>query len=399
EPSTPAGEETKAEEPEEETPPTPPSDETPTVQAPDEPADAGTAQEDEGEEEIELIQLEWEEEAEEPAMPFGEPSQEELERLFEIEEEDAEEGAGEEVAAGGQAASPAAPVTDLESLDEHAASRAEEEAARPSPEEEEHTPPPAVPESLDEDDELARKIADEGLELVRKGKVREALRRFEEAIADHPQNVVLRYEYAFFLAKYAHDVAAATRTLEEVRAMDPEFADAWFLLGELAETHGDYHLARNYYEKVLELDPDYPGLHYHLGVLLFNHFLPDEAELAARHLKKSLKQYKKNADAHYRLAILYDEYLDRPEKAVKHYKKTLKYEPGHPLAAYDLAVHYHRREAWELARHYYLLACELNPEVQTPENDQAFGLTTDEEGFPVADQVHVHDFGRPPASS
>ncbi len=344
------------------------------------------------EEDIELIRLDDDQKEESASAPLAEPSQEELEKLFEIEEEEtAPEGDNPSVPQPTPGSESAPTITDLDTLDEQEAADSEVEPVRPPEAEESSTP--AVDDN--QDDALARRMADEGLELVRQGRLHEALRQFEEAIADHPDNVVLRYEYAFFLAKYAHDVTAATRTLEEVRAMDPGFADAWFLLGELAEAHGDYHLARNYYEKVLELDPDYPGLHYHLGVLLFNHFLPDEADRAARHLKKSLKQYKKNADAHYRLAILYDEYLDRPEKAVKHFKKTLKYEPAHPLAAYDLAVRYHRQEAWELARHYYQLACELNPEVKTPENDLAFGLTTDEEGFPLTEQVHLHDFGRP----
>ena len=375
---------------EKETTPQPPAPES-------EPQAESRPPEESDEEDIELIQLDDGGDEESVLAPFPEPSQEELERLFEIEEE--EEAATEDEnppAAPSSAVAAAAPtVTDLDTLDEEEAGGEDAGSARPPHEEEVHHTPS---DHQTRDEELARRLADEGLELVRQGRLHEALRQFEEAIAAHPDNVVLRYEYAFFLAKYAHDVAAATRILEEVRAMDPDFADAWFLLGELAETHGDYHLARNYYEKVLELDPDYPGLHYHLGVLLFNHFLPDEAERAARHLKKSLKHYKKNADAHYRLAILYDEYLGRPEKAVKHFKKTLKYEPAHPLAAYDLAVRYHRQEAWELARHYYQLACELNPEVKTPENDLAFGLTTDEEGFPLADQVHVHDFGQAAAA-
>ncbi len=328
---------------------------------------------------IEIIRVE-------PAAVPPFPSQDELERLFEIEEDEEDE---------------TNPDTDMPSKKTPPRSKREDPTAAhsqtsPSSERQERSAADARTNNPNDAKQRAysQQVADEGLELIRAGKVKEALAHFEKALEAQPDNIFLRYEYAFFLAKYAHDMAGATQALEEVRRRDPEFEDAWFLLGELAETHGDYHLARNYYEKVLELDPDYPGLHYHMGVLLFNHFLPEEAKRAARHLKKALKHYKKNADAHYRLAILYHEHLGRPEKAIKHYKKALKYEPHHPLAAYDLAVLYHRQEAWELARHYYLLACEINPEVKTPENDRAFGLTTDTHGFPESDQVLTYPFER-----
>ncbi len=300
---------------------------------------------------IEIIRIQPNEETPNTSSAPPLPTQDELEQLFEIDDEEETDSSS---LLSPQERNPATPPTPQSSATSHS---------------------PGLTDSSSTQRELAQKIADQSLQLVKKGDRAEAVRLFEATIAQHPHNAFLRYEFAFFLAKHVHELARATQELEAIRQLDPQFEDAWFLLGELAETHGDYHLARNYYEKVLELDPDYPGLHYHIGMLLFAHFLPEEAETAARHLKKSLKQYKKNADAHYRLALLYDEYLDKPQKAVKHYKKTLKYQPNHPLAAYDLAVLYHRQEAWELARHYYQMACTLNPEVKTPENDLAFGLT------------------------
>ncbi len=207
--------------------------------------------------------------------------------------------------------------------------------------------------------------------LFQQGNKEEGLQLIRNSLNNNPTNTTIRYQYAYSLGKYGNDFKGAIEELETLLSFDPKHEDAYFLLAELAELHKDHLLAKNYYEKVEALNPKYPNIAYRLGMLYLNHFQDNQKE-ASVYFKKALRINKKNADAHYRLAIILNEHFGKHWKAVKHFKKTLKIRPEHPFANYDLAMIYHRLGDRPLAFDYYQRAIEVNPELQTPRNDEAF---------------------------
>lgn len=211
---------------------------------------------------------------------------------------------------------------------------------------------------------LSWKSADEG-------RTEEALHRMADAVASHPQVVDLRYHYALMLAHKTDNRSAAADQLRQLLNVDPDNDNAFFLLAELKEMDGSFDQALSLYEKLAEKNPAYPDIYFRLGALLANHVAGSQTQ-AAKAFKKALKANPGNSDACYQYAVLLAESLDKPKKAAKYFRKTLELTPQHPFAWYDLALLYHRQGKFQEAYDAYLQAAANNPELKTPENDQAF---------------------------
>ncbi len=214
-------------------------------------------------------------------------------------------------------------------------------------------------------------ILDHAIELMESDNNKEGIKYLKKTLRANPDNIRLRYYYAYAVAQYGYDFHETARQLEIILEKDREFSDAWFLLAEISENEGLYLEAKHYFEKVIEIEPEYKNVHFKLGVLLFQYFDGQQLK-AAEYLKRAIELDKKNTDAHYLLATLLNEYFDDPQKAIKHFKKTLKYAPEHPFANYDLALLYHKLGERTLANHFYEVAVKINPELKTEQNDEAF---------------------------
>lgn len=69
-----------------------------------------------------------------------------------------------------------------------------------------------------------------------------------------PQEMMDAAQYIVAIARYrAGDIAEAKKVLEEILERNPRFERGWALLGEIAQSTGDYEMARSYYEKALEV--------------------------------------------------------------------------------------------------------------------------------------------------
>ena len=206
---------------------------------------------------------------------------------------------------------------------------------------------------------FANNMSDEGTKVLLDG---------TQMFAEDP---TIRYEYALALIKYQEEHEDAAYQLREALLLDEEHLPSLFLLGELSEIDDELEDAEKLYERVLELDPDFEGVHKRLGMVLQKQQKGDPKRLAGL-FKKAIKENKYDAESQYIYAVLMAEALDQPQKAAKYFKKTLKYKPDHPFASYDLALYYHREGRYEKAQKYYHRAVEINPELQTPQNDAAF---------------------------
>ncbi|MBK6904725.1 MAG: SDR family NAD(P)-dependent oxidoreductase [Saprospirales bacterium] len=222
-----------------------------------------------------------------------------------------------------------------------------------------------------EEPEEAGAILEDAKSQFEKGDLVTGLNLLSQAVEDHPQSALLRYHYAQALLQYAHNPREAALELEKLVRFAPGHVQAWFLLGELAEMARLYRQARQYFEHAVYLEPDFSKGLFRLGLLLNTHFEGEEKK-AAKYFRKAFKADKEFADAHYQYGVLQYERLGNPQKGVKSLHKALRYQPEHPFAHYDLALIYHSLGELEKAHLAYQNAVTNNPELQTPENDQAF---------------------------
>ncbi|MCB0520012.1 MAG: SDR family NAD(P)-dependent oxidoreductase [Lewinellaceae bacterium] len=237
-------------------------------------------------------------------------------------------------------------------------------------------------EMLDEEEEsilmvngkhaTAEEILEHAVHLFDDGQHGEAFSFLAETVQENPQDTTLRYYYAYMMARYGQRYQDALAQLDTILQQDKRHVDALFLKGELTETLEDYAGAKKLFKKVAELDPGYPDIHFRLGLLSVQHF-PNKDKEAAGFFKKSVRHDPENAEAHYLLATLLNERLHDTAAAADHFKKTLELSPEHPFANYDLALLYHRQNDLGAAKAFYKKAIALNPELQTPHNDEAFG--------------------------
>jgi len=259
-----------------------------------------------------------------------------------------------------------------------------EETEEESEEEEEETAEELMPSSEEEEEqedeeedededgvEDPEKLVEEALHYFNTGQTQEGLAFMGHAVEKYPEEASLRYHYALFLAQKTENYALAIEELEPALELEPKNENALFLMGELMELEDDFKGARRHYERLVNINPEYPNAYYRLGMIIASHY-ESEAETAAAYFKEAARQDENNADALYQYGLLLHEPIGKSKKAVKYLKKTIKLNPNHPFASYDLALIYHQLGKAEKAHKAYSRAIVINPELQTPENDLAF---------------------------
>ena len=215
-------------------------------------------------------------------------------------------------------------------------------------------------------------------ELIQKNEVQEGLSLLEKNLEANPEMVAARYQYAVFLAQFNNDYKSASEQLEIILTKDTKNLPANFFLGELAEAQGDFLSARNYYERVEAINPNFPNLQYKLGLLLSRRY-KNNSELAASYLQKAYEKNPRNIDALYNLGVVQNEGLSMPLDAIVSFEQVLEEQPQHAFVNYDLALANYKIGDRKAALAYYEKACEINEELKTPENDLAFALPEKEE--------------------
>lgn len=160
-------------------------------------------------------------------------------------------------------------------------------------------------------------ICIEAVVLRAEGKPREALEildRVEQA--DGGLGVfwqLLRGELRLQLKDYS----AAEAIFQRVIQADPENAEARVGISGSLLARGRNLQAAAFALEATELRPFFPAAHYHLGAALHR---IGNIELAERALRLVVKQHPHHAEAHQRLAYIYERRLRNPELAARHRK-------------------------------------------------------------------------------
>jgi len=301
------------------------------------------------------------------------------------------------------------PETDLphpeangSSLLEHLIEPEQTPAAAPTPEPISVQTAEAHSESVQEtsEQEIRQTVKDAWFWLER-GHHDRGLELFRVAMEQNPHHETLQAEYRRALDQYGQNHSGAQEpapepaniatpqpepetlqssnppTLQpsnpkpETVPTQPAEADSYLAMGENALAKGDYLLAKYCWDRVTDLNPQYPGIYRKLAELTSD-FLTDYRETAAYYLDEAIAAEPEAADLHYRLAVLLRDHLDQPDKARRHLGDVVVLDPGHAgawlaLARFSLEAG-DQKQAESLYRH----AVSLDASLQTAEDDAFF---------------------------
>ena len=121
---------------------------------------------------------------------------------------------------------------------------------------------------------------------------------------------------------------------------------------------GDYENAIEFFEKVIEINPDFAGAHSALG-LTYN--ILGRYQFAVESYKQAIRLKPDNADAHWGLGCAYDN-LGRYQEAIDAFKQAIRLKPDDADAYFDLGYAYGRLGRYQEAIDAFKQAVRLKPD-------------------------------------
>jgi protein O-mannosyl-transferase len=137
----------------------------------------------------------------------------------------------------------------------------------------------------------------------------------------------------------------------------PNYAYAHYNLGLLLTDMGRTDEAMAHFQKALECNPDYAKAHNNLGLLLAKMGRTDEALV---HYRKAFECNPNRAEAHNILGALLD-MMGRNDEALDHYRKALECNPNYDEAHNNLGLRLAKMGRTDEALDHFLKALAINP--------------------------------------
>jgi tetratricopeptide (TPR) repeat protein/GT2 family glycosyltransferase/acetyltransferase-like isoleucine patch superfamily enzyme len=193
----------------------------------------------------------------------------------------------------------------------------------------------------------SQKYFEEGNQWIKKGDFERAANAFQAAIDRSPQNASGCYLNMGYALKQQGKVDDAIRCYEHAIALQPGYADAYCNLGNAYKEKDEPDRAIGYYEKALALNPGDTDSLYNLGNLFREQGRFGEAIAC---YQKTLKRKRGPLDAHSNLCVALKEKGNLKE-AETCCRKLIKMAPDFPEARWNLALIQLQagklREGWE----------------------------------------------------
>ena len=148
--------------------------------------------------------------------------------------------------------------------------------------------------------------------------------------------------------------AVLTGTASQLTRESPEL---YYSLGNLADNKKDWDEAIHYYQKAIDLDPNYLNAYVGLGG---DYFEKRQFDLEVANYLKATEIDPKDAESFYWLGTAYED-TGNFDDAVAAYVTALKIQPDHMEALHDLAILYLAEGRVDEARELLPRISNLNP--------------------------------------
>lgn len=173
----------------------------------------------------------------------------------------------------------------------------------------------------------------EAQDLLRAGKIADAIRIMQDHLRRHPNDVQVLMQLAAAAANVGA-VPQALSALRKVVQVDPKFGHAWFGIADLEAASGNLAEADRCYRRAGELLPSEPTIPYNHGVVLER---LGQTDVAIEAYREAIIRRNDFAQAHNNVGALL---LARGEGALagRHFQAALRADPSLNDAAYNLAL-------------------------------------------------------------
>ena len=166
-----------------------------------------------------------------------------------------------------------------------------------------------------------------GNALLQGGNVAEAIKHLHEALRLMPDSDVVHYNMGNALCQAGH-AEEAIGEYEQALRIKPEYAAAHYNLGNVLLQVGKRNDAIGEYEQALQIKPEYAEAHNNLGYALLQ---AGKAEEAIQHLHEALRLQPNIAESHYILGNALVQ-RGRLQEAVGQYQQALRIKPEYTEA-------------------------------------------------------------------
>ncbi|MFZ7102359.1 MAG: tetratricopeptide repeat protein [Peptococcaceae bacterium] len=138
---------------------------------------------------------------------------------------------------------------------------------------------------------------------------------------------------------------------------DPQIrADTYYYLGNVTRNQNKFNDAAAFYQKALEVDPDFFEAHYNLGKV---YEMLGKNDKALKHFQKALQLNPDDADTYVNLGVGFSN-AGLKEKALEMYERALALDPQSYLVYSNMGVEYAELGDFRKAISFHKKALELN---------------------------------------
>ena len=173
---------------------------------------------------------------------------------------------------------------------------------------------------------------------------------------------------AFDLAVQNHqnnNLQDAQNYYQKVLNMDPNHLMALNNLGVIFRELGENQKAKDCYEKAIEINPNYADAHSNLGNIFKK---LDEYQKAKDCYEKAIIIDPNHNDANYNLGVIFKE-LDEYQKAKDCYEKVIEINPNYVDAHNNLGVIFKELDEYQKAKDCYEKVIKINPNYANAHNN------------------------------
>lgn len=179
-----------------------------------------------------------------------------------------------------------------------------------------------------------------GAAVQKQGKLLEAVENFNKARELKPDAEIIYSDLCFTYFQLGQ-MDAARNVIMQGLAVNPNFADFHFFLGNLYGHEREFEQAIACYRKVLSIEPDSALAHLNLGKMLYEQGRLDDA---IAHYQKTLAIAPDFADALFNLGLAFQ--AQKRDEALDCYRKVLALEPENFAAKISLFRQMQHRCEW-----------------------------------------------------
>jgi Flp pilus assembly protein TadD len=210
--------------------------------------------------------------------------------------------------------------------------------------------PDPIPPASEGGERLAR-----ARELVREGRIEEAIALYREIVTDHPESLKARNNLGLLYDGLGHHERALEQ-FEAARALDPENVEVLSNVGSALIGMGRFDEAERELRRGMKLEPDNVEVRAHLGILYFRRGLYAQADTELRWV---CGRDEEHGPAHFYRGEALNR-MGKVDMAIEVMERAARIQPMNPRIYQTLGILYDRKHMPAEAAQMYRKVRELS---------------------------------------